>query len=546
MKVVGLRVLVGIALLCSGCHEITETASSGSASVSGRDGYIFEVSWSVPGSGQWPTILIFGHPWWVSQQYVQAGYATVKAEVRSLLFHSDGHDSQSLIQWIVEQPWSDGRVAMAGISRGAASQWGAMRTRHPALKAIYPVGISPEPWRRMYRDNGALQLAHTMNGRAVDGRSTTEHWAHLPLLTADTRFRGQVNDAWRAYLRHSTYDEFWRAIDFKGQYWQVDIPVYQTTGWYDNYAAGILEAWSAIRSANPALINRVRVHSEGHRGDGQEIRESIRFFDWVLRSTDDGISTEPPIKVYVQNANEWRFFYEWPPAGSRAVRLFTDAEGSLKSEGSSQSGRSSFRYDPSDPPPTLFTNTSKTDAHPGWIQAGQGDITEVWRREDVLAYSSPRLSLSVDVIGPVNVVLHASTDGFDTDWIGRLVEVTEAGEVLNIVDGIVRARYREDLWGDPKLLVPGRMYRYDILLQATAYQFREGSRIGLILCSASFPMWDRNLNRGDEMGLGTLPRTAEQTVFHGGTNPTWLEIPTSNDLAFVKGSTEQVLSKPRD
>src|SRR5580704_14677949 len=43
-----------------------------------------------------------------------------------------------MIEWIVRQPWSDGKVGMVGISGFAGEQWRAAAHGHPALKAIFP------------------------------------------------------------------------------------------------------------------------------------------------------------------------------------------------------------------------------------------------------------------------------------------------------------------------------------------------------------------------------------------------------------------------
>jgi len=132
------------------------------------------------------------------------------------------------------------------------------------------------------------------------------------------------------------------------------------------------------------------------------------------------------------------------------------------------------------------------------------------------------------VIGPVRVELYAETDRPDTDWVARLVDIDADGVVRNIADGIIRTRFRNDVWGPPSPLTPGRVERYEITLEGTAYRFEPGHRIGLIVASASFPMWDRNLNTGEAIGRTAAMAVASQTIHHGGPFTSRLVLPVLN------------------
>ena len=49
------------------------------------------------------------------------------------------------------------------------------------------------------------------------------------------------------------------------------------------------------------------------------------------------------------------------------------------------------------------------------------------------------------------------------------------------------ARFREGVWGAPKLMEPGQVYEFAIDLAATSNLFRAGHRIRLDITSSSFP-----------------------------------------------------------
>lgn len=47
-------------------------------------------------------------------------------------------DVNAVIDWIIQQSWSNGRVGMYGGSYSGFAQWAAAKYLHPALKTIVP------------------------------------------------------------------------------------------------------------------------------------------------------------------------------------------------------------------------------------------------------------------------------------------------------------------------------------------------------------------------------------------------------------------------
>src|SRR4029078_10762926 len=73
------------------------------------------------------------------------GYASVLALARiagdlaaraRAPFESDGDDARAVIDWIAQQPWSDGRVVMQGTGYGGFVVWAVAKTLPPTVKAI--------------------------------------------------------------------------------------------------------------------------------------------------------------------------------------------------------------------------------------------------------------------------------------------------------------------------------------------------------------------------------------------------------------------------
>ena len=85
---------------------------------------------------------------------------------------------------------------------------------------------------------------------------------------------------------------------------------------------------------------------------------------------------------------------------------------------------------------------------------------------------------------------------------------------MNITEGVIRARFRENVWGKPKLVEPNRIHEYTIDMQVTSNVFKKGHRIRVDITSSNFPLWDRNLNTGNDPGADSEIKTAEQMVYH--------------------------------
>jgi putative CocE/NonD family hydrolase len=93
------------------------------------------------------------------------------------------------------------------------------------------------------------------------------------------------------------------------------------------------------------------------------------------------------------------------------------------------------------------------------------------------------------------------------------VDVYPNGYAQNLLDGILRARYRESE-SAPKLMEAKKPYLFTIDLWATSNVFLPGHCIRLEISSSNFPRFDRNLNTGERFGEGTTGVPAQQTIFH--------------------------------
>ena len=516
--------------------------------------------WKPSPEGRFPTILERGYDAGVEEhaaRFVASGYAYVGQQSRGNLeggmFRSDAVDGYDCTDWVVGQPWCDGRVAMYGRSFMAATQWLTAPLQHPNLKAIVPQVVNPDLWSRGYWDHGALQLSHTARRiyrtrvsednthRVAEFGGWDAFYRHLPLITLDEAVVGQKNRLWQEYVSHSQYDDYWKEISIRDKFDLIRIPVYIHAGWYDNYAGVLFDTYQTLRELG--ATDELRIHADPTDHDGAVVGDrdfgdapakfrlelAVRWLDYVVRGIENGIREEPPVSIFVMGANEFRSYDGWPPPEARLTEYFLHSDGSRHGQLSIEPPRDeppcTYVYDPDDPVPTLGGNHSGPQDHPEIIRVGALDQRPNWSREDVLVFETPPLDAAVEITGPIKMKLFAATSAPDTDFIARLIDVGEDGVAYNLTDGIMRARFRKSIWEEPELLEPGEVYEYSIELQPTSNVFKRGHRICLHVTSSSFPMYDRNPNTGHTQGMDSELQVARQTIYHDASRPSHIVLP---------------------
>ncbi|MDH3651962.1 MAG: CocE/NonD family hydrolase, partial [Saprospiraceae bacterium] len=378
---------------------------------------------------------------------------------------------------------------------------------------------------------------------------------HLPLIEMDVYGSGTPVKHYRDWIEHQSYDAYWKAISDEERFHQIEVPAYNMGGWFDIFVDGTVNGYKGLRrhGATEEAREGTRLiigpwgHGVTQSYGGVDFGEAavidlfdlqLQFYDRHLKGLDLAIKSEKPVELFYMGANQWRGEDDWPIPGTEYRKMYFSGDGSANSvrgdgslqvEPASQNQSDSFLYDPLHAVPTTGGNNCCGTP----TQAGPRDQRPIERREDVLVYTSPVLSDPVTVAGPVALTLFASTDGQDTDWMIKLVDVYPDGFSMPISEGILRARFRKGL-DEMELLIPDQVYDFTINLTPTANVFLPGHKIRVDITSSNFPQFDRNPNTGLDLGMSAKTRIAKQTVFHGGTRPSHITLPVVPMLVGTK------------
>ena len=486
----------------------------------------------------------------------------------------DGYDS---VEWAAALPCSDGKVGMVGQSYLGLVQYYAASLRPPHLRVAAPVSGPVTYFENFAYRRGALELGWMLAYFMFMARDTLarkgiydqhrerldsyvsrpdipmaplkrEAYRHLPVCEWGERLKDgapYLDD----YLRHWVDGPYWAETDLRPRMAEFDTPMFHVGSWYDVFQYDTLAMYLGMRDgARSEPVRRAQKLLMGpwahlmpysiptSRGTGEidfgseamiELHAlQLRWFDHFLKGVANGVLEEPPVRLFVMGENRWRNENEWPLARTRYTEMFLhsggranslNGDGRLRIERPGDEQADSYVYDPDDPVPTRGGTTLG-------LKAGVFDQREVEQRNDVLVYSGDTLAKDLEVTGPVTTILYAASSAPDTDFTAKLCDVRPDGYVQNIVEGIVRARFRESLTA-PSPIVPERIYEYRLALWATSHLFKAGHRLRLEVSSSNFPRYDRNPNTGHDLFADAELSRAHQRVFHDSRYPSRVVLP---------------------
>ncbi len=221
-----------------------------------RDGVELAIDVYLPaGTGPWPAVLVRlpydknGRYCWMPQiagHFTARGYAFHVQDVRGK-FRSGGEvnafvheidDGYDTLEWIAHQGWCSGAIGMWGDSYYGFTQWTAVASGHPALKAIVPrvtvadlfgwlAGVTP-----LY---GAHYLAQYWSDALT--HHWTPDWSHRPLCELfDEGFRA-IGSRSISFDRILAEERGRAPVDlYSGghPFERLRIPTLHGVGWFDN------------------------------------------------------------------------------------------------------------------------------------------------------------------------------------------------------------------------------------------------------------------------------------------------------------------------
>jgi hypothetical protein len=463
--------------------------------------------------------------------FVRRGYAWLDADTRgsgaSFGFRlwdyapDEIQDGAELADWIVRQPWSDGRVAGVGVSYSGAAAELLLASGHPAVRAALPLFCDFDPYRDVLAPGGVPHRAWLegwgrFTRRLDRGLLPLDAW-WMPLFVRGVRpvdgdrDRALLAAALREHARNLDFtsvarlvfrDELpfgatargaeeeaalaraqrWLAARFGPDFLvlgtdlasprayarDVDAsgaPVYAYSGWYDGaYARAAIDRFSRLRNpANRLLIGPwdhalFAASPLGRRGPSRFDHRG----EWLrfLDAHVRGLATgiEREARVHYYTIGAER----WRAAASwpppaRPLRLYLAPGGALSREAPSGEGGED-RY--------AVDFAAATGPASRWAALSGRPIGRPYpdraeRDRRLLVYTSPPLEADTELTGHPIVRVHVASDASDGAFFAYLEDVAPDGEVTYVTEGMLRAIHRrtESAPRDDPLAPPRRSFR---------------------------------------------------------------------------------------
>ena len=482
----------------------------------------------------------------------------------------DGHD---VVEWLAQQPFCDGKVAMWGGSYAGFDQWATAKELPTHLTTIVPVAAAHPPLDYPSLDNVGetydVQWFTFTSGHAGQQNlfGDQKFWRtkfldaykkHLPFKSLDS-FVGNPLVNFQRILKHPMADGYYDAmVPTREQFQKINLPILTITGQYDGDELGALTFYrDHLANASPEVRTKhfLVIGPWNHAGTRTPTDEvgGVKFgpgalvdlndlhrqwYDWTMKNGAKPEVLKNQVAYYLlapgnTGANgEWKYAdnFEALVANPRTFYLDSkngDANGVFRSgslaENQPKEGADKFTYDPLDT--KRGENVEGID--PKEKTAGLDQTYALSIGDDGLVYHTAPFSNETSLIGCPAVTLWVSIDTPDTDLSADLYEIQPDGTSIALWSDIRRLRYRESLRQE-KLVKPGEIVRCEFNPGLfVARRLMKGSRLRLVISSPNSILWQKNYNSGGVVADETAKdaRTAQVQVYHDATHASSIQIP---------------------
>ncbi|MGN6791112.1 MAG: CocE/NonD family hydrolase [Streptosporangiaceae bacterium] len=475
---------------------------------------------------------------WVAEIFTRRGYAMVVQDVRgkfrsegeTIGFVGEANDGYDTIDWIIAQSWSNGVVGMFGDSYYGFTQWAAVSSGHPALRAIVPRVTSTELLGKRHSD-GAVQDVPWL----VHGDYVSHYWADNHIYVRELN--------WKLRPLTEVFEDLFTAIGVRSAAYDVSVPhfvplpiypdghpfdarpvpVLHAVGWFDNLSIVAMRdyvalsrrpGWAAAQYLTADSVDHENYHlshapitQENDHGVNDQALDrmlvlytepALDFFDVFLKGTRDA-STLPRVSWHLGHEG-YHKSASWPPPGAREQHLYLTGlasaatSGGLLSAGAPEQEQAGEWI--SDPEELIASNVPDSFA----FLREYPDESATARRPDVLSFVGEPAAAAVDIAGPVDLLVTVGSTAPSTYVFAKLLDEAPDGTARLIVRG-------QGELGDVSGTSQAR-----IEMGHTGYRLRPGHRFRLNISSSDFPEFMRHPGTDENPWLAIKTKQSMQRL----------------------------------
>ena len=288
-------------------------------------------------------------------------------------------------------------------------------------------------------------------------------------------------------------------------------PTAMISGWHDIFLPWQIKDYAAIQAAG--RVASLTIGPWAHAAVeawGESVRQALPLFRTYL--FDQPAPPRVPVRIYVMGAEEWREYNSWPPLAASPTAFYLSAEVDCPP------------INPTLASPVVTLTTPRIQPPPYMVRgsaafARTGDMAQIERRSDVLLFTAEPLATNLEVIGPVSAELFFRSSLEYTDFFLVLCDVDPDGRSTNVCDGYIRIRPHR-----PSASIDGTRHVH-VEFWPTAYRYRQGHRMRVIVASGAHPRYARNLGSGEPLADAVSFHVAKQQILHDPDHPSRILLP---------------------
>lgn len=466
-------------------------------------------------------------------------------------FEHEADDINKIIDWIIKQLWSNGKVGMIGGSYLGFSQWATVKNIHPALKTIIPqasVGIGTMDFpmnNNIFASYTLRWLNYVTNNKMLDSSFRDEDkWNSIykkwyengeAFNTLDS-ISGKKNEIFQRWLKHPSLDNYWQnMVPYKREFSKINIPILTITGYYDSDQLGALYYFRNHYKHNKNANHYMIIGPYDHSGAQGYIKNNLKgyaidsvanidiqnitmeWFDYILKNKTKPIFLKDKINYQVMGTNEWKSSVNINDLEKNFLKFYINPNNKLSLEKEFKKDYSSIKVD--------FKDRSNADE---LIEQKDNILDTVLEKSDAIIFSSEIFEKPIEFTGNFVGNLKFSVNKKDVDLYMKLYEQNKRGEYFLLSTYYGRASYAKNP-EKRKLLRENK----ETVVALTNNEFvskklEKGSKLVLVLGVVKSPFMQINYGTGKDVSEETIKDASEplEIKFY---NDSFIKIPISKN-----------------
>tara|TARA_B100000508_G_scaffold140192_1_gene140469 strand:+ start:15751 stop:17409 length:1659 start_codon:yes stop_codon:yes gene_type:complete len=481
----------------------------------------------------------------ISKLFSENGYVIVVVDTRgsgasygtrlSEYQPQEVEDAGEVLDWIVAQSWSNGKVGAYGTSYTGTTAELLCATKHPAVKAVIPGWSDFDLYRSSVRPYGMLASSFIRKwglyvrwldrnrsfflrsevrpvGEKLPKQVKKDHRKNLKVYrtTKKAEFRDEDMGSYG-------YDEC-SVINWKDEIEESDVPMFIPVSWMDaGTAEGAIERLKNFSNDQKVLFMSTSHGGWSHAspfvvGDSTiyptpryevQCKMQLEFFDHHLKGEDNGVDDWPMVRYYNMGEEKFHESDQWPVEGTEMANFYFQKDGGLSLEKPEEiTGMDEYKVG--------FGVT--TGERNRWTTQMGDPVLSLNQRQEMdarmLTYTTPPLEEDLQITGTPKITLELASTHEDGAVLVYLEVLDDQGNSIYVTEGGLRLihhkitgdGYNDHLHSfrkrDEQPMLPGASSKIVLNLMPTSVLIKKGYRLRIAIAGADKDTFDKLPKRG--------------------------------------------------